>query len=126
MNEEFSCKKGKQVDNASWSGFYTANTLMGPQQMMAENNKLGSQNDNSEITAEINCLENHLNCLLVISSDMSTRLSSVISEENKIVHSDIKKKAPMQTQLGSKLFTLNMQAMQLRESLQDIIDRCKL
>lgn len=143
MEDKFA--RQQQAEQANAAAYCTAmnhaaNILGGPQQTMSAeftartvgyspglaSGKIGNARDKGEVEMQIDALDNQLKSLQCLATDLFDRFSPVLSGENASGQRGAKEQAPMYIQLGSRLFTMNMQATQLRESLQEIIDRCKL
>lgn len=143
MEDKFA--RQQQAEQANAAAYCTAmnhaaNILGGPHQTMSAefmnraagygpglaSGQIGSARDKGEIESQIDALDNQIKSLQFIAGNLFDRFSPILSAENKSGQSSAKEQSPLHTQLGSRLFTMNMQATQLRESLQDIIDRCKL
>lgn len=87
--------------------------------------QIGSARDKGEIESQIDALDNQLKSLQIIASQISDKFAPILSGANNNT-GNLSSSPPLHTLLGGRLYTMNAQAAILRESLQDIIDRCKL
>jgi hypothetical protein len=135
MNEPYQQNVGqvgislRDIENARAAQLNHA--LGGTQQTMSAGynpnsaNAIGQIKDKGEIESLIDQLDNQLKLLSFVANHIAEKFSPVLAGASPSSQG-IKDSAPLYTQLGNRLYVMNQHATQLRESLQDIIDRCKL